>query len=102
MATTRPPAPPLPAATSGSAPVAALNQDAPAAPDQASLAFTGPPIGEQAAEGVAIAPTVQGLSAIDAADPTQTQDLFWMMALAVMAIPGFLLMTLIATVLIRR
>ena len=102
MATPRLPAPPLPAATSGSAPVAALNQDAPAAPDQASLPFTGSPIGEQPSEGLAIAPKTQGLSAIDAGDPTQTQDLFWMMALAVMAIPGLLLMTLIATVLIRR
>jgi hypothetical protein len=102
MATPRPPTPPFPAPTSGSAPVAALNQDAPAAPDQASLPFTGPPIGEEAAEGLAIAPTAQGLSAVDAAATTQTQDLFWMMALAVMAIPGLLLMTLIATVLIRR
>lgn len=74
-----------------------------AAGDQAlnSLPFTGPPSSPGQAQAVAIAPTPQAATAADSG-PNDTQTLFWSLVLIAMAIPGFLLMTLIATVLIRR
>ena len=75
-----------------------------AANDQAggSLAFTGPPSTDGPGQAVATAPTVQNAGAVAAAVPSDTENLFLVMILAVLAIPGFLLITLIATVLIRR
>ena len=74
-----------------------------AAGDQAlnSLPFTGPPPTTGQAQAVAIAPTPQAASAADTG-PNDTETLFSSLVLIAMAIPGFLLMALIATVLIRR
>lgn len=67
-----------------------------------SLPFTGPPSANGAGPAVAIAPTARSARAVEAAVPSDTENLLWVMMLAVLAIPGFLLMALIATVLIRR
>jgi hypothetical protein len=56
---------------------------------------------EGAAQAVAIAPKPDVVTAPPESG-SETQNLFWMMTLALLAIPGFLLMALIATVLVRR
>ena len=66
-----------------------------------ALPFSGAPLSNGDAQAVAIAPTVQAAAAADSG-PNDTQTLFWSLVLIAMAIPGFVLMTLIATVLIRR
>jgi hypothetical protein len=55
-----------------------------------------------AAEAVAIAPTTDAPNAVGAGAAADTQSLFWLATAALLAIPMLLVMTLTATVLIRR
>jgi hypothetical protein len=66
-----------------------------------SFPFSAPVPDEGAAQAVAIAPKPDVIKAPPESG-SETQTLFWMMTLTLMAIPGFLLMALIATVLVRR
>ena len=84
-------------------PQPAAISEAPASGSGSSLPFSGAPAAAGAVDGLAIAPTVKPpTAAVEATGPNETQNLFWMMTLALMAVPGFLLMALIATVLVRR
>lgn len=72
-------------------------------PYGSTLPYAGPPTQDGSAQAVAIAPSARAQAvAADAAVPSDSENLFWFMMLAVMAIPAFLLMALVATVLIRR
>jgi hypothetical protein len=51
---------------------------------------------------VAIAPTPQAANAADTGAPADTQNLFLLVTVAVLALPLLLVMTLLATVLTRR
>ncbi|HET9848293.1 MAG TPA: hypothetical protein VFR68_07035 [Candidatus Dormibacteraeota bacterium] len=68
-----------------------------------SLPYAGPPTQNGSAQAVAIAPSARAQAvAADASVASDSQNLFWLMMLALMAIPAFLLMALVATVLVRR
>lgn len=67
-----------------------------------ALPFTGPDAGNDNGQALLLTPTPQAAAGIAADSSSEDQSLFWMLTLAVMAIPGFVLMALIATVLIRR
>ena len=68
-----------------------------------SLPYAGPPTQDGSAQAVAIAPTARAqTAAADDPVPSDSQNLFWLMMLAVMAVPALIVMTLVATVLIRR
>ena len=55
------------------------------------------------AEALMISPTPQAASdVVSATGSTDTENLVWLLVMAMMAIPGLIVMTLIATVLIRR
>lgn len=72
-------------------------------PAGSSLPYTGPPIQDGSAQAIAIAPTARAqTAAADDPVPSDSQNLFWLMMLAVIAVPAFIVMTLVATVLIRR
>ena len=51
---------------------------------------------------MAIAPSTQGANAADAASPSETQSLFFLVTVVLLGIPALLVMTLLATVLTRR
>jgi hypothetical protein len=94
-----PPAPtaaPVPTATPApsSAPAAGAG-------DPSALPYSGAPLTGGSAQAVAIAPTPEDASAVSEA-AFDTQNLFWLITLAVMAIPLLIVMTLLATVLTRR
>jgi hypothetical protein len=76
-----------------------------AAPALANDAIPPPPSGGPASEGsaqaVAVDPT-QAAAAADAGAVTDTQNLFWLISAALLAIPLLIVMTLLATVLTRR
>ena len=67
-----------------------------------SLPYTGPPTKDGSAQAFAFAPAAQAQAAADPAGASGSENLFWLMMLAAAAIPAFLLMALVATVLIRR
>ena len=87
--------------------MAAVAADAPVGSSTAqlgsSLPDTGPPTQDGSAQAVAIGPSGRApAAAADATGPSDSQNLFWLIMLAAMAIPALLVMTLVATVLIRR
>jgi hypothetical protein len=86
---------PVPAAT----PVASA---APAAANAVILPFSGGPSADGSAQAVAIAPTAEAAAATDAGATLDSQNLFWLITAAFMAIPLLIVMTLLATVLTRR
>lgn len=86
-----------------SAPAAAVASSAPSYDAANNLPFTGPPSQDGAAQAVVIAPSAQPQAAADPAVPSgNDNNLLWLMMLGAMAIPAFVMMTLVATVLIRR
>jgi len=66
-----------------------------------TLPFAGEPFPSGSAQAVAIAPEPQAASVADPGTP-DTQNVFLLLVLAVMALPLLLVMTLLATVLTRR
>jgi len=70
--------------------------------DIGTLPFAGEPFPGGSAQAVAIAPEPQAASAADPGTPSDTQNFFLLLVLAVMALPLLLVMTLLATVLTRR
>ena len=88
----------VPAAVATSASVA---QPA-GAGDIGRLPFAGYPFPDGSAQAIAIAPTPQQATAADPGTPSDSQNFFLILFLAVMALPLLLVMTLLATVLTRR
>lgn len=86
--------PPEPAAPASAAPAA----DA----ATGTLPYAGS--ASDGAQALLLSPTPASDAAVagTASGSNDTTSLFWMMMLAIMAIPGLIIMTLIATVLIRR
>lgn len=82
--------------------VAALAAPTANDPAGSSLPYTGPPAQDGSARVAAIAPTAETAAAADAAVATGSENLIWLIMVAALAIPAFLVMMLVATVLIRR
>ncbi|TMD24404.1 MAG: hypothetical protein E6I99_02875 [Chloroflexi bacterium] len=109
-AATPPSTPPtIPAATAAVAariPAAAATSESVAQPagvgDIGTLPFAGNPFPNGSAQAFAIAPTPQQVTAADPGTPSDSQNFFLILVLAVMALPLLLVMTLLATVLTRR
>ena len=101
--------PTIPAATAAVAariPAAAATSGSVAQPagvgDIGTLPFAGNPFPNGSAQAFAIAPTPQQVTAADPGTPSDSQNFFLILVLAVMALPLLLVMTLLATVLTRR
>jgi len=98
---TPPPAPPptaVPGPTATRGPVA----QAAGASDLGTLPFAGEALPDGSAQAIAIEPTPQQATAADRGTASDTQNIFLLLVLAVMALPLLLVMTLLATVLTRR
>jgi hypothetical protein len=66
-----------------------------------ALPSSAPAEAEGSAQAVAIAPA-EAAAAADATATVDTQNLFWLVTAALLAIPLLIVMTLLATVLTRR
>jgi hypothetical protein len=73
----------------------------PADADEA-LPFTGSLNPDALPATAVLIPSAQAAAAVDSTDPSATQDFFLMIVLGLMALPLVLIMTLVATVLVRR
>ena len=92
------PPPTVPGGAATRAPVA----QAAGASDIGTLPFAGEALPDGSAQAIAIDPTPQQATAADPGTASDTQNLFLLLVLAVMALPLLLVMTLLATVLTRR
>jgi outer membrane biosynthesis protein TonB len=73
------------------------------APTGGSFPYLGGTSADGSAQAIMINPTPEAASDLTSgAGPSDTQNLFWLLIMAMLAIPGLIVMTLIATVLIRR
>ena len=92
------PPPTVPGGAATRAPVA----QAAGASDIGTLPFAGEALPDGSAQAIAIDPTPQQATAADPGTASDTQNLFLLLVLALMALPLLLVMTLLATVLTRR
>jgi hypothetical protein len=71
-------------------------------PATGGLSLTGPPLGDNSGQKVALAPTLKPADAADTGAPSETPSLFVIAALVLLGVPALVVMTLLATVLTRR